>query len=48
MANGSSPTQYRVSFGPWKISRAHVEELRQARQYEQHEMLILDALTGRS
>jgi len=29
------------------IDRAQVEQLRQARQYEQLEMLILDALTGR-
>jgi hypothetical protein len=28
MANGSSPARYRVSFGPWSLSRAHVEELR--------------------
>jgi xylose isomerase len=29
------------------VNEAHVEELRQARQYEQLEMLILNALTGR-
>ena len=29
------------------VDEARVEELRQARQYEQLEMLILNALTGR-
>jgi xylose isomerase len=30
------------------LDHAKVEKLRQARQYEQLEMLILNALTGRS